>query len=363
MKVFLVPLLGFLLAFLVSAAIFLTRKRHGRLTADFAVGVQKVHDNPKTPRIGGLSLYTGLFGAVLLLLYFSGFQRYYVYYLLGLGVVFFAGFLEDVTKKVSPLVRLFAAFLSTFILAFMLELSFPRTGFYVLDAFFANHSFWMLFLTIFFLSAIVNAYNVIDGYNGLMLLWALLPLVVMGYLSYHIGDRVLALWYLIHFAVLLGFFVWNFPFGFIFSGDSGAYLVGALMGASALLFLVRHPMLSPWFFANLLFYPAWELFFSTFRKIFERRKPTQPDAHHLHLMLLPWLKRFVHAPSAYHYHLLVDAILVLPILPLSMLALHAPTQTNWQIGCFFLAVLCYLILYTLLRITHRHSYRLGGGSS
>jgi UDP-N-acetylmuramyl pentapeptide phosphotransferase/UDP-N-acetylglucosamine-1-phosphate transferase len=85
---------------------------------------------------------------------------------------------------------------------------------------------------------------------------------------------------------VLGFFVWNFPWGKIFLGDGGAYLLGFLAGLNGVLLVKNHPEVSAWFPLLLLIYPIWEVIFSILRRKFIQNKyPFEPDAIHLHTLI------------------------------------------------------------------------------
>ena len=76
----------------------------------------------------------------------------------------------------------------------------------------------------------------------------------------------------------------------MFLGDSGAYLIGALIAVSVIKTSLANPMISPFFFCVLLVYLFFEVFFSFFRKIFiVRQSPLLPDNKHLHMILYKFL--------------------------------------------------------------------------
>jgi UDP-N-acetylmuramyl pentapeptide phosphotransferase/UDP-N-acetylglucosamine-1-phosphate transferase len=91
---------------------------------------------------------------------------------------------------------------------------------------------------------------------------------------------------------LLGFLVWNYPAGFLFAGDGGAYLVGFLVALLSVLLVMRNPDVSAWFPLLLTAYPVWETLFSIYRKKFLRgQSPNQPDGVHLHMLIYKRLVR------------------------------------------------------------------------
>jgi UDP-N-acetylmuramyl pentapeptide phosphotransferase/UDP-N-acetylglucosamine-1-phosphate transferase len=92
-------------------------------------------------------------------------------------------------------------------------------------------------------------------------------------------------------ATLLGFMAINYPFGFIFMGDGGAYLMGFWLAECAVLLLARNPDVSTWAVLLSCVYPVWETAFSMYRRnVIRRVSSGRPDAVHLHHLLL---RRFV----------------------------------------------------------------------
>lgn len=97
-----------------------------------------------------------------------------------------------------------------------------------------------VFLTVFFLVAMTNIYNFmdgIDGYAGGIGLFTALAFSVFSLLS---GGVVMGMLLLLLAAALAGFLVWNFPKARIFMGDSGSAALGFLFG-TAMLFLSQPP--------------------------------------------------------------------------------------------------------------------------
>jgi UDP-N-acetylmuramyl pentapeptide phosphotransferase/UDP-N-acetylglucosamine-1-phosphate transferase len=103
-------LIVFSVSLLVSVLLVLTQSWHGRWTLDSTVGIQKMHTLP-TPRVGGVAIAAGLIAAYML----SDLKVQRILgHLLVAGVpTFVFGLLEDLTKKISVRVRLFATMLLT----------------------------------------------------------------------------------------------------------------------------------------------------------------------------------------------------------------------------------------------------------
>ena len=84
--------------------------------------------------------------------------------------------------------------------------------------------------------------------------------------------------------ILLSFLLFNFPHAKIFLGDSGAYLMGALIALNTIITNNLNPNISSFFFCTLLFYIFFEVFFSFFRKLKQNKSPIYPDNKHLHML-------------------------------------------------------------------------------
>jgi UDP-N-acetylmuramyl pentapeptide phosphotransferase/UDP-N-acetylglucosamine-1-phosphate transferase len=127
--------------------------------------------------------------------------------------------------------------------------------------------------------------NIIDGFNGLASGVLMIIFLAYAYVSYLLGDFFLLYLSLTVTFALIGFFFWNFPFGYIFLGDGGAYLLGFLAGLLGVLVVEKYPEVSPWFPFLLLLYPIYETIFSIIRKKFMRdTSPFEPDPIHLHML-------------------------------------------------------------------------------
>ena len=49
-------------------------------------------------------------------------------------------------------------------------------------------------LTVFVISGIANAINIIDGFNGLASMCVVMMLVALAYVGFQVDDRLVALW-------------------------------------------------------------------------------------------------------------------------------------------------------------------------
>lgn len=280
-------LVPFFVAALVTLLVIRSARSHGQLMGDIDLsGPQKFHARP-VPRIGGVGLFLGL-AACTVFVWFQGKGggAQLGFLLLACGVpAFAAGLAEDLTKRVSPLNRLFATGVSAALAAVFMGGQIVRTDIPGID-WLVGTTLGALMVTVFVVAGVANAVNIIDGFNGLSSMCVVLMLLAIAYVANQVGDSILALWALAGVGAVLGFFVWNFPAGLIFLGDGGAYFLGFYVAELSILLIARHSQVSPLFALMVCIYPVFETVFSIYRRRFLRASPPGlPDGIHLHSLV------------------------------------------------------------------------------
>jgi UDP-N-acetylmuramyl pentapeptide phosphotransferase/UDP-N-acetylglucosamine-1-phosphate transferase len=196
------------------------------------------------------------------------------------------GLIEDFTEKTPPFWRLLFIFFSIGASFFYLNIGIYMLGFEWTDYFLSNYIVISFLFTLLVVGGLINAINIIDGYNGLMAGYSVLALLAISYIAYTLGDDLIMRLSFILVASLFGFFILNFPFGKIFMGDGGAYFVGLILAIIGLMLVERHEELSNWFILLIFIYPMYELLYSIYRrKIIHDTDASQPDANHLHSLV------------------------------------------------------------------------------
>jgi UDP-GlcNAc:undecaprenyl-phosphate/decaprenyl-phosphate GlcNAc-1-phosphate transferase len=285
-------LLVFLLAFGLSAMLVLTRGLHLNMTGDSDLGgVQKVH-GVSVPRIGGVAVFGSLsvFALGAEMLGNANFANGPLAWLITCSLpAFVSGLIEDLTKAVMPVVRLAMTMLSALLGYLLLAASIGNTGVAVLDHL-LQFGFIALPATLVAVAGVSNSINLIDGYNGLASGVCCAVLLGIGALANAAGATALVDLSIICVAALLGFMVWNFPFGRLFLGDGGAYFSGFVVAELGLLLVIGGGNTSPWSVLLLLGYPVTETLFSIVRRRWVMRtRAAEPDAQHLHHLVYQWI--------------------------------------------------------------------------
>lgn len=289
-----------LFAFLISISLCLalivfgkgTARKYGRHKP------QRFHHG-HVPRVGGLAMALACAlawclgaAAVGLGLYINVGINWQdvVLWLLVLAPVVAAGALEDYTHKIKAVWRLsasvFTAALGSAIMGLSVQsLGLESLGLPLLDAAWQSLPWLGVGLAFVAMAGLPHAFNMIDGYNGLAGIVAVLVSCALAYVALLLGDRMLAGTLLALVGATLGFLYWNYPRGLIFAGDGGAYLWGAVIAIASILLVQRHSIVSPWFPMLLLIYPVCETAFSIYRKLVRGVSPGVADALHFHQLI------------------------------------------------------------------------------
>jgi UDP-GlcNAc:undecaprenyl-phosphate/decaprenyl-phosphate GlcNAc-1-phosphate transferase len=201
------------------------------------------------------------------------------------GLAVFAGAVEDVTHRVRARWRLILTFVASLAAVWLLDLRIDRLGIAWIDATLQGLPWLGVAFALVALAGLPHAFNLIDGYNGLAGMVGVICSFALAYVCLLVGDRQLAGIAIVSAGATAGFLLWNYPRGFIFAGDGGAYLWGTVIAITSISLVQRHAAVSPWFPALLLIYPVWETLFSIYRKAARGQSPSMADALHFHQLI------------------------------------------------------------------------------
>lgn len=275
--VFLCSLAGCLLLYWTKS-FHLGRSARGHSGA----AVQSAHRNP-TPRIGGVAIG----GALLVSLFFAPASMLDNYgpFVISLTPVFLAGLADDLGYDVPPWSRLLAAALSSIMAITLLQMWIPRVDIPYVDAVVAYAPVGIL-LTVFATSGVCNAFNLIDGLNGLSAGTGVMVAVGIAAIGFNAGNSDFLMLSMLLVAALAGFLVFNFPFGKLFLGDAGAYSLGHILAWFAILLVTRKPEVATWAVLLVFFWPVADTLFAIYRRTRAGRKLGQPDRLHFHQLIM-----------------------------------------------------------------------------
>jgi len=186
-------------------------------------GGRHIHQHA-TPRTGGIAIFITF---IITLNIVTKPPREFTGLFLASSVVAFVGIIDDI-KHVPALIKLGAQILATIILI--------KYGIYL--SFLPNHIIGNIFsyvLTFIWIIGITNAYNCLDGLDGLAAGTAIIILLFYIIIAtYMVADEFMAIVGLILLGAIIGFMPYNFRItknALIFLGDAGSTFIGFTLAA------------------------------------------------------------------------------------------------------------------------------------
>jgi UDP-N-acetylmuramyl pentapeptide phosphotransferase/UDP-N-acetylglucosamine-1-phosphate transferase len=205
-------------------------------------------------------------------------------------------------------------------------------------------------VTVFTVTGIAHAVNIIDGFNGLASMCVMLMLGAVAYVAFQVDDPLVGMIALAAIGAVLGFFLWNFPSGLIFMGDGGAYFLGFLVAELSILLLNRNPEVSPLFPLLVCVYPVFETLFSIYRRWLLRDRPAHlPDGIHLHSLIyrrvMRWALAEGNAKVSTRRNSMTSPVLWLLCMLSIVPAVLWWSRTAWLAWCLLAFGVTYVVLY------------------
>ena len=276
---------------------------------------QSFHSRP-IMRTGGISIYLLFF---ITTVFFQKFEIFFNFLFI-MTPIFIIGLIDDVKLKLSPATRLFFIIFFLLIIIYLLNINIFNIDIYFLQKILNEYYFLkLLFISLCFIF-LINGSNFIDGFNGLLGIHAIVLISILNFINYYFNNHELLLIGMIFFSSILSFLFFNFPNARIFLGDAGSYLIGTIIAYLAIETSNQTSNINPFFFAAILFYLFFEVFFSFFRKILiNRTSPLKPDKYHLHMILYKNIYDKIKNKNKSNYltSLIINGFFLLLIIPLN----------------------------------------------
>lgn len=207
-----------------------------------------------------------------------------------LALITFLGFLSDRNILPNPKIRLTTQIIILFLIVNIDGLKIQDLRYEPLNFLLSNNLFNMSF-TVFCLAILLNGSNFLDGLNGLVAGYYLIIIITLFVLNDFYPNFVLIdnSYLQILMSILIIFFIFNI-LGLAYLGDSGSYAIAFLIGIYLIKFYSSNPLISPYYIATILWYPAFENLFSLLRRIVRKKKVSNADNYHLHQLLFLFFK-------------------------------------------------------------------------
>ena len=283
----------------------------------------------------------GLIFALITLL-FLRFETYFIYIIF---FIFIVGLLSDLNILKSPLKRFILQISVILILIFLTKNFILSIRIPFFDEL-LTYTFFKYFFVIFCLLVLINGSNFMDGINTLLIGYFLSVILIMIFLidKFNLNFEIKNL--KIIFSVLLILFVFNY-FEKFFCGDGGSYLISLVAGYYLIELSNLDLVISPYFIACLLWYPAYECLFSMIRKKIKKKEMTGPDNSHLHqLLFIFFIKKLKF--KRWIVSSLTGIFINIYNLTIFLIAFLNVSQTKILISIIFLNITLYNLVYYLL---------------
>lgn len=244
------------------------------------------HHKKLIPSMGGIAIFAGLFIAFLTFAQIND-QEKLRYLFGGSLILFFTGFFDDF-MDVPPMKKMLLQAISTCVIYF--------GGFRIvnLDGILGFHEVWIylqLPLTLLLVLSFTNAFNFIDGVDGLAASIGVIASSCFGALFWYYTKYDYAILAFCTTGSLLGFLFYNFNPAKIFMGDTGSLVIGFLLSAMSIELLNTGisstvPAANPAFIFAVLFLPLFDIVRVLTIRTLNGKKLMGADRNHIHHLIL-----------------------------------------------------------------------------
>lgn len=246
---------------------------------------RRVNKKPM-PTIGGLGVFVtfniGMF--ILLREQFPTHEAFSV--LLASSVIVLTGLIDDILE-LKPRQKMLGIFIASLIIYFLAGIKMRELSLPFIPT--INLGWWSFPITIFWILALTNAVNLIDGLDGLadgVSLISLSTMGVVGYFFLHTKQLYVPIACFMLAACLLGFLPYNFHPAKIFLGDTGALYIGFMIAVFSLKGLKNVTFISLLVPIIILGVPITDTIYAMIRRVLNKRPVSEADKHHLHHQLM-----------------------------------------------------------------------------
>lgn len=310
-----------------------------------------------TPTFGGVAFFISfIFMFSFLRNEFMIFSSNFI--LASVTVLFVIGLKDDLVS-VSPRTKLIGQLLAIFLIMISGEFVVDN-----LNGFFGIHQIspWLMMpVLIFLMVGIINAYNLIDGADGLASGVGLVMMLAFAYLFYQLDE----IFYMLFTFIIMGSFVAFLRFNLsdnpqkkIFMGDTGSLFIGFILVVLTLKLLsipsvqylntTINPSNIPVMIGGILFIPLFDTCRVMSLRFFNNKSVLYPDRNHIHHLLLD--SGFTHIQTSLIIASL-SIIIILTIFQLSFLL-----NSFWMVGVILFMISILFGFFYLLKLKIKSKY-------
>jgi UDP-GlcNAc:undecaprenyl-phosphate GlcNAc-1-phosphate transferase len=276
---------------------------------------RKVHVHA-IPRLGGIAIFFSALAGIVISRIGLDAVRFWPVLFSTIALVFLLGVWDDLTELNAKL---------RFVIQVCLAISLASAGIrlsslYGIFGIHALNGAWQYIVTVLIIVGATNAFNLIDGVDGLAAGLGLIGMLVLGWLAWRLSLYSLVIVLSAGIGALLGFLKYNNSPARIFMGDGGSLVLGFLLSTVGILLIERanrsptlmEPSKAAILVTAILIIPVfdtWRVFAS---RIMRGVSPFKADKTHLHhLFLIAGLNHRKTAFSLYFFEILLILLALL----------------------------------------------------
>jgi len=261
--------------------------RHG--IVDAAEGGRKIHKK-SIPNLGGICVFIASMFAYFTFSDYTNIPRPDKLFSISI-LLFFIGLKDDI-EPVHAWRRFIYEFLCAFFIIYITDIRIPRLyGILYID----ELPYWASFgLTSVFIVACINAYNMIDGIDGLLGSLSLLGTIIFGTMFYDTGEWLWALLCVSVAGSLIGFLIFNWQSAKIFMGNGGSMFMGTVFACISLRVMQLDQIQGSFFTIStpitialgVIAIPMFDMLSVFTIRVYNKQSPFKADKRHTHHRLL-----------------------------------------------------------------------------
>jgi UDP-N-acetylmuramyl pentapeptide phosphotransferase/UDP-N-acetylglucosamine-1-phosphate transferase len=250
-------------------------------------GDHKIHQDFK-PSLGGVAVMAGAMLTLLLGLPMNDWINN-KYFFISLSLMFMIGLRDDILA-LTPKQKLYSQFLPVFLLVFLNNTTLNSTYGMIDLPEIPPVIIWII--SAFTLIILTNAYNLIDGLDGLAGSIGVVVLATFGFWFFYAGNEAISLVAFCFAGALLAFLFFNWQPSKIFMGDTGALMIGMLVSYLAILFINTNAQLAESSVAKMqgsigsaicvVIIPVFDTLRVIILRLRKLQSPFKADRNHLH---------------------------------------------------------------------------------
>ena len=157
-------------------------------------------------------------------------------------------------------------------------------------------------------------------------------------------------------SAIFGFLVFNFPFGKIFLGDAGAYVIGHLLFWMSILILCAEPIVTPFAILLIFFWPVADTLLAIIRRIYLGVPISHPDRLHFHQLIMRCVEIVFLGRKRRHIANPLATVIMLPLVftPMVIGVLLVLDRSKAMLACFLYAIFFFVAYKIFVWLSRRY---------